>query len=563
MKALLIFSVTVFLSVPLSGRSASLNGIAEEILEETWRFHPVHATYKGIHDHDTLLGDYSRSALEKREKQIAGWIGVLDTIDSTQLSIDDQIDHRLLRIHLSHQLFNLRTLRSYEKDPLIYVSECIDGIYAIMLRSSPSTASRIAAIRARLRLVPPFLEEAKRNLKHPPAIFCDVGNEQIAAAEDLIDDIYATFRDSLPAPERRAFLLEKNKAIASLWVFGDWLTKHADPNASGALGRAQYEYKLKQLHLLNIDSDSLLCLGKKVLQETIGMIDSLEALQTSPAPETVDVPEGFGKGQVMAYREDEIAFMREHVSGGAMVTVPDWVGGLRVVETPGFLRAIIPGIAMMPPGPFEDEQTGYFYVRPLPDVFGSGETEYFLNYVRNRWFRGSVVHEGYPGHHLQICIANRHPSAVRRCFHDYFLIEGWALYCEAFMAQSGLYADPLRARIGVLRGVKFRAARVVVDCMLQTEQWTYGEAVRYMQETVGGDSVFLAKEVRRYLTDPAQASSYLVGKLQILALREKYAEMMGDEFTVREFHDRLLREGSIPVSLIARKLLLHAGKEQH
>jgi uncharacterized protein (DUF885 family) len=479
----------------------------------------------------------------------------LDSIDPELLSIDDRIDYRLLKIHLEHQSFNLKTLHSYEKDPLIYVSECIDGIYVIMIRSSPSTESRIQAIRARLRLVPSFLEVAKKNLKHPPRIFCEVGIEQLEEAEDLIDDVYATFRDSLPDAEKKAFLFEKNKAIASLWVFADWLKKNADPNASPVLGREHYEFKLNQMHLLNMDADSLLRLGTNVLQETEKMIDSLEALRAESPPETVDVPAGFGKEHVMAYRREEILSLRDFVAEKGIVTVPDGIGELVVVETPGFLRAIIPGIAMMPPGPFDDSQTSIFYVRPLPDAFSKAQTDYYLNYVRNRWFKRSVVHEGYPGHHLQISIANRHPSAIRRSFHDYFLIEGWALYCEEFMARSGLYPDSLEALIGALYGVKFRAARVVVDCKLQTEQWTYEEAVHYMRETIGGDSTFLAKEVRRYLTDPAQASSYLVGKLQILRLKRECEKVKGEAFNLKEFHNRLLGEGSIPVSLIHEKLL--------
>ncbi len=83
-----------------------------------------------------------------------------------------------------------------------------------------------------------------------------------------------------------------------------------------------------------------------------------------------------------------------------------------------------------------------------------------------------------------------------------------------------------------------------------------------MRETIGGDSVFLAREVRRYITDPAQASSYLVGKLQILELRDAYEKEMGGEFDIKEFHDRLLELGSIPVALIARKLLGQARNKR-
>jgi uncharacterized protein (DUF885 family) len=564
MKRIFLLSLFVLLLiiVSLSGAETDFGRLAENVLAEIWSFYPVHATFKGIHEYDTLLADYTRSSLERRAKEVARWLAVLDTIDTLALTDDDRIDYRLLRIHLDSELFNIDTLRSYERDPLIYVSECIEGIYVLLLRSSPSTRLLVNALRARSRRVPAFLDVAKINLKHPPRINCEIGIEQLEEAEDLIEEVYTAFRDSLAEDERKEFQLEKNKAIASMWVFADWLKKAADPDASPVLGRAHYEHTLRNFHLIDMDAESLLRLGEHALEAANRMIDSLEDLREESPPETVDVPEGFDKRHVMAYRQQEIAFIREYVAAAGLVTVPDWIGRLEVVETPGFLRTIIPGIAMMPPGPFDDSATSFFYVNPLPVVFNHDQTEYYLSYIRKRWFRGSVVHEGYPGHHLQLSIANRHPSDVRKSFHDNFLIEGWALYCEEMMARTTLYEDSLDARIAALYGVKFRAARVVVDCMLQTGQFTYEQAVSFMRETLGGDSTYLAREVRRYLTDPCQASSYLVGKLQILDLRDEYAKLMGDRFDLKEFHDRLLQQGSIPVVLIRNKLLKEALQER-
>jgi hypothetical protein len=562
MKIILVSLFVWLFSLCLSGQTATFADVGEAILAETWRFHPVHATYKGIHEYDSLLADYSKPALDRRAKKITAWLAVLEKIDSLSLTNDEWIDHTLLRIHIDAQLFNIGTLRNYERDPLIYVNECIDGVYLLLLRSSPSKEYRIKSIRARLRRIPSFLELAKVNLKHPPQILCDIGIEQLEEAEGLFEDVYVTFRDSLPESEHNIFRMEKNKAIASMWVFADWLKKVADPKASPVLGREHYEHTLKNIHLLDMDADSLLTLGYHVLATTMNRIDSLEGLRKEAPPETIDVPPGFDEEHIMSYRREEIAFMRAYIVESDLVSVPDWIGDLEVVETPGFLRTIIPGIAMMPPGPFDDSRTSFFYVQPLPAVLSDYQIEYYLNYIRNRWFLRSIVHEGYPGHHLQLSIANSHSSAVRRSYHDLFLIEGWALYCEEIMAESGLYENSLDALLDVLYGIKFRAARVVVDCMLQTEQWTFEDAVCFMRETIGGDSTFLTREVRRYITDPGQASSYLVGKLQILQLRAEYEKLMGDRFNLKQFHDRLLQMGSIPVVLIRQLLLEEIGAEE-
>jgi uncharacterized protein (DUF885 family) len=211
---------------------------------------------------------------------------------------------------------------------------------------------------------------------------------------------------------------------------------------------------------------------------------------------------------------------------------------------------------MQPPGPFDDFKTSYFYVPPVPDQFNIGQVEYYYNYVHNRQFRGGVVHEAYPGHHLQISIANQHPSKIRKSFHDYFFIEGWALYCEELMARSMLYQDDtLGAFINALQGVKFRAARVIVDVMLQTGQISYDDAVKYMVEVLGRNRDYVAREVSRYITNPGQASSYLLGKVQLLALLDDFRKTQGADFSFIGFHDNLLSYGSIPIALIKRLML--------
>jgi uncharacterized protein (DUF885 family) len=121
--------------------------------------------------------------------------------------------------------------------------------------------------------------------------------------------------------------------------------------------------------------------------------------------------------------------------------------------------------------------------------------------------------------------------------------------------EQGLYGpDPFPQRRW-LGGVKFRAARIVVDASLHTGRMGYGDALRFMMEQFGPDTAFFSGEVRRYCLSPGQPMSYLVGKTQIMALREDFRRQQGEQFSLRDFHNRLLGEGSVPVALIRRKLL--------
>jgi hypothetical protein len=537
------------------GWAKSVELIGREILDEIWRFHPVGATNQGVHTYDTLLADYSENSLKRAVRRFSELKTQLDGLDTLSLSIDELIDYHLLHINLMQELVPLEVTKAYEKNPLIYVNECIDGIYTLVIRSTPSTSVRVYAIEKRLSQIQSFLENAAKNLKKPPWIFCKIGIDQLREAETLIEEIFSAYEDSLTEHERIEFKQSKLHAIAAMRWFAYWLEKNGDPYVPYTLGRENYEYRLKYFHLLEIDADSLLAIGKNILESTSKMIDSLERFLPEPQSRKVLLPPDFGKDDVLAYRQQEIVSMRDFVAASNMVTIPDWVGDLQVVETPGYLHTIIPGIAMLPPGALDGAKTSYFYVPPLPAKFDLGQAQYYYNHVHNRDFRSWVVHEGYPGHHLQLSIANNHSSLIRKTFFDYFFTEGWALYCEELMAQSGLYEDSLAAILRVLYGVRFRAVRVIVDVMLQTRQYTDEDAVNFMNTTLRRDSLYYAQEVKRYIISPGQPSSYLVGKLQIVDLLHEYKKAKGDNFNLKEFHDNLLSHGTIPINLVRKKML--------
>ena len=547
--------VAIFL-VSSTASCLSLDQIVDEYLEEIWRFHPVSATHQGVHMYDTLLADYSKNALKAVKKRLGELEQKLSAVDTTSLSTDGIVDYYLVKASIADELFSIEIIREYAKNPLIYSTECIYGVYTILLNPSHSKYDRTYAIWRRLEQVPDYLERAVKNLDHPSQFFCEIAIGQLGSGTDFIDDIYTIYVDSLPEHKRTKFKYITRKAIAAMKLFALQLEMHADPKTPYVLGRDHYEYMLNNIHLLNIDADSLLKIGRNTLDSVSILIDSLQQEHDEPVGIKIRLPENFSKSDVESYRSNEILTVREFVEQSGLVTVPDYIGDINIVETPEFIRGLIPGIAMQPPGPFDDFKTSYFYVPPVPDQFNIGQVEYYYNYVHNRQFRGGVVHEAYPGHHLQISIANQHPSKIRKSFHDYFFIEGWALYCEELMARSMLYQDDtLGAFINALQGVKFRAARVIVDVMLQTGQISYDDAVKYMVEVLGRNRDYVAREVSRYITNPGQASSYLLGKVQLLALLDDFRKTQGADFSFIGFHDNLLSYGSIPIALIKRLML--------
>jgi uncharacterized protein (DUF885 family) len=159
------------------------------------------------------------------------------------------------------------------------------------------------------------------------------------------------------------------------------------------------------------------------------------------------------------------------------------------------------------------------------------------------------VHEGYPGHHLQLATASSIASPVRKLLWNTVFCEGWALYCEQLVLDEGLTADP-RHRIFQLKDQLWRACRVVIDVKLHTAQMTFDEAVDMLVNVAHLERPNAIGEVRRYTQSATQPMSYLMGKHQILNLRQREQQRLGGHFNLQAFHDRLLSYGTIPVALI-------------
>jgi uncharacterized protein (DUF885 family) len=539
------------------GSPSNLEPLATEILEEIWSFHPIGATNLGVHKYDKNMPDYSQKALNRKLNRFITLRENLEKLDTLTLSVDESVDYYLLRASLNDEIFDLERSKMYENDPLLYSQACINGVYTIMIRYAESVQAKMAAVTSRLSQIPEFLEVARENLRKPSYILCDAAVDQLTEGERFIEEMYEYYNDSLEEVGRTALLQAKRQAVASMMSFGYWLEHNQDSRGVLILGEDNYNYKLRDIHLVDLTADSVLEVGEYFLEWTAWMIDSLTALLKPGRQERIVLPSDFGPQSVVEYRNTELKQLRDFVKASDIVTIPESVGDVGIVETPGFLAGLVPGIAMMPPGPYDRSRKSFFYTPPLPRRFELADAEYFYNYIYNRWFLGGAVHEAYPGHHLQISIANNHPSVVRRGFRTYFFVEGWALYCEEMMATSGLYDDTVGALINALEGIKYRAARIIVDVNLQTGVFSYEDAIRFLVDTFGGSEAYYAREVKRYISNPIQPSSYLIGKLQIIDLLNDCRETRGEDFNLKGFHDELLSHGSIPLKL--HRMLMFGG----
>lgn len=167
----------------------------------------------------------------------------------------------------------------------------------------------------------------------------------------------------------------------------------------------------------------------------------------------------------------------------------------------------------------------------------------------------TAMHEAIPGHHLQIAIARERTDLHRLSRYSYNsgFGEGWALYAERLGDEMGLYSSDL-ARMGMLSSEAFRAARMIIDAGIHTKGWTREQALDYLLSHTVVSRRMAEGEIDRYISWPGQAPSYMIGRIEIMRLRERARAALGERFDIRAFHDRVLENGTVPLGLLRARI---------
>jgi len=196
-------------------------------------------------------------------------------------------------------------------------------------------------------------------------------------------------------------------------------------------------------------------------------------------------------------------------------------------------------------GSADGSRPGIFYV-PILDATKFNTTS---------GMESLFLHEAIPGHHYQISLQQEDTTLpkFRRFGGQNAYVEGWALYCESLGKELGLYTDPYQY-MGALGDEMHRAIRLVVDVAIHTKGMTREQAIKYMMENEAISEQGATAEIERYMAIPGQALGYKIGALKIRELRNKYAQQLGNKFSIAAFHDEVLKDGSMPLALLEAKL---------
>ncbi len=547
---LAVFSANIYAQ---SKADKNFEKLASEILDNLQKFYPVKASEKGIHKYDYLLTDYSRRSVKKEISKLKKFETRLYKYNKSNLSAENRLGLKLLKSNVDIALQDLSKIKWHRKNPYLYINEAVNSIYFLLISEHAPLGERAQNILARMKTIPDLFVQARDNLKSPPPVYIDLAREMIVTGLGFFNSVRGELSGKFPelADEINN---AADRIVQSLNQYDNYLSEITPGDEdSFAIGKNDFDYKLKHEYFLDFDSDSLLKIGEALFKEADSAYRTYKTwLEINEPEDSVFVLDCIEKQDILDYYNWELNQVKQFLISEDILTIPEDIGACKIVETPEVFRNIIGGIAYQMPGAFNSDQTGYFYVSPIPEEMDNRDREYYYRRIHKRRFKSSVVHEAYPGHHLQLQMAGRNKSDIRKWQDNIGLIEGWALYCEEMMYQKGLYGNNKRAFLRVLGGIRFRAARIILDVKLHTGQIGREEAIRWLTDLLGGYDKYAESEISRYTLNPTYQMSYLMGKRLILDLLDDYKEKEGEAFSLKEFHDRLLAEGSIPILLIRK-----------
>jgi uncharacterized protein (DUF885 family) len=536
---------------PVSGRTGSADiAVLRKMADDfyAWRNenYPVGSSDAGLHTWDNRLTDYSAEKIAERDQRVRKLLGQVRAMAASNWPKDDRIDWMLFRSQLEGADFNSRVLQSEKTDPQLYVGECSNGIFSLLKKEYDTPRTRALAATARLRQMPAMLAQGERNLQKPVKLFAQLAIASARAIDPLFNDSLMMLARDLAPNERDELVKTRDAALAAIHGFADRLEKRLPSMVAFApMGPANYNYYLKHVLLLPLDAPQVEMLGRAELaryRALESLLPDPSLADPNPARSKNIPPDQASFLQAYESREQEmINFLKEH----QLVTIPDYLGRFEIRQLPEAFKPTSPGGFMNPPGVYDKDPAGFFFI---PTYNPQSKNFYIRAAIEDP--RPILGHEGIPGHFMQLSIANHLTDEIRRQHGDGVFIEGWALYGEEMLMRTGLYPDNSAAQGQILRLSRYRSARIGVDVNLHTGKWTFEQAVAYFMEAGGLDREAAEGEAAGAASSPTQKISYIVGKWQIMNLLGRYRDKAGANFRLGQFHDDLIKNGSLPLSIV-------------
>jgi uncharacterized protein (DUF885 family) len=540
-------------------------------LDERFALHPMEATVLGDHRFDDKLDDLSPSALNQSLAHLkASRKRLHQEIDRAKLSTDERINFDILDHELEASIWMRENTLPFATNPRVYNEYISDSVFLILTQSRLPQETNVANAIGRMKQIPNVVAAAKANLKNPPRAILETAILQNRGSIGFYQkDLFETVG---PTAQLAALKAEAARVVPVLQDYQQWLEKEQLPHATGEwrLGKRKFSKKLEYTLNAGLSADEVLRDAEaeftRVHNDMYVVARQLwhRYFPASPLP----VADSAGKHETVAKviaavskehsRPEELLAdaraqvdnIKKFIREKNILRLPE-PDRCQIIEMPEFQRGN--SLAYLNGAPALDPEAPSFYaISPPAKNWSTQRTISLLEEYNRHMLQILTIHEAYPGHYVQLEYSARTPSLLRRVLGSGVMIEGWAVYTEQMMLDQGYGAGPdeLQLRLNQLKFYLRAVCNSILDHKLHCANMSDDEAIRLMVEGAFQSKEEASLKLVRAKQTSTQLSTYFVGRMAHIRLREQTQRELGEAFNLARYHEAVMSQGSVPMKYL-------------
>ena len=550
-----------------NSRDRTMNYLSGQFLTNLWRLDPESAISAGKYDGAANLTIPDAASRQRQLAFIDEWLEKFGKLDGSKMSDKQRTDLALLTNKLQSDRWYLTTFREFEWNPAMYnVASSIDFILNTEYASQPQ---RLRTLLKRIATVPQYYVAARASIVNPTREHTQLAIAQSAGVLTVLDDLNKAAQASILTPtEKQLYNARITAARTAVQGYAAWLTEQDAALAqNGArsfrIGKELYEQKFNYDIQASVSAEQMyqkaLAAREKLLEHMDSLSDELWVKTmgnvAKPQDRTAKIGMVIDKlssnhvapADFVPEIRRQIPQLQEWVTSHNLLTM-DPQKPLVVRETPPYQRGVA-GASIEAPGPYRPQDRTYYNVTPLdgetPEQAESSLREY------NHWILQILnIHEAIPGHYTQLIYANKSPSLVKSIFGNGAMIEGWAVYGERMMLESGYGNNEAEMWLMYSKWNLRSVTNTILDYSVHVLGMTEAQAIDLLTRQAFQTRREATEKWRRVQLSSVQLTSYFSGYSEIMDLREQRKQALGSRFVLKDFHEQFLSYGSAPVKVI-------------
>src|SRR5450830_740883 len=543
------------------------DNLSNQFLNALWRIDSESAIYAGKYDTAAVLTVPTKEEQAKELAFTTDWLQRFGAVKAAQLSAKQRTDMAMLVNKLEGDRWRLTTLREWEWNPASYnVAGPIDLVLHTEYAAQPQ---RLRTLLKRIASIPAYYDAARANIANPTREHTRLAIAQAPGVQALLADVDKVAQASILTPvEKQQYTQRVNAALTAIDGYVAFLTKmDKQMDTTGRrtfrLGKELYEQKFAYDIQSGSTAEQTYQKALAAREELLTNMDKLsDELWDKTMGSTAKPADRFAKIGMVIDKLSERHVAREDFVNEIKRQIPvlqDWVIShnlltldpnkqLEVRATPAYAAGVA-GASIDAPGPYRPQDRTFYNVTPLDGATPAAAESSLREY--NYWILQILnIHEAIPGHYAQLVYANRSPSIVKSIFGNGAMVEGWAVYGERMMLESG-YGDNAPEMWLMWSKWNLRSVtNTILDYSVHVLGMTQDQAIDLLTRQAFQTRSEANEKWHRVQVTSVQLSSYFSGYSEIMELREARKQALGGKFALKEFHEQFLSYGSAPVRMI-------------